>query len=175
MNLVLVSLVDINIKRLFMAITNKTDLYYLNAEELIDYSLLDKDKMADVCGSEYMEKQEEKVVRSINQYENTIISMNYETLSRNLKSINKNKNSIIYLKISKEQLRDKFNQLEEEVSKQKTRHTKKSIMLSNLSRALLVFEEREKFIKKNCDFVVDYDISNIDKTANLIIGLINKR
>lgn len=170
-NLILVSLFDSDIKKLSLLITSETDLYYLNVEELIDYSLPEKSKVVDICGIDYMEKQERKIVSSINQYENTLISMDYETFSRNLKNIDRNKNKIIYLQVSKNQINEKLESIKL-VSEPKNRYTKKSILSSKLSKTLLVFEERDKLIKKNCDLTFKYDIFNIEKTANLIVKMI---
>lgn len=173
-NLIFVSLFNINIKKLFLLVSKKTELYYLNIEELIEYSLLDKSKMIDVCGIDYMEKEENKIVSSINQYENTIVSMDFETFSRNLKSIDRNKNRIVYLRTSKRQLEEEYIHLKKVVDNQKSMYTKKSVMLSNLGRSLIVFKERDELIKKNCDLLIKYDISNIKETANLIVEKIKK-
>jgi shikimate kinase len=167
-NYILINLANINIKTLSLSLSEKLGYYYLNVEDLIDYSLFDKEKMIDVCGIDYMEREKKKVINSINGYEKSITSMNYETFSNNVENINKN-NKIIYLNIDKNQLQEELNKL-----KQKRVTAKNSNMIANITKALIVFEEREKFIRKNCDIEVKYDISNIGETVNSIYKIINK-
>lgn len=172
-NYVLINIANINVKKFSLSLSEKLGYYYLNIEDLVDYSLFDKEKMVDICGINYMKKEEKKIINSINSYEKTIASMNYETFSNNVENINKN-NKIIYLNIHKIQLEEELNKLEESVKKQKSVSSKKSIMISNFKKALIVFEERDKFIRKNCDIEVKYDISNIEEAVNSIYKTINK-
>lgn len=172
-NYILVNIANIDIKKISLLLAEKLGYYYLNIEDLIDYSLFDKEKMADICGIDYMKTEERKVINSINSYERIVVSMNYETFSSNLENINKN-NKIIYLNIEKKQLEAEFNRLKKSAEKLKSVSSKKSTIISNLSMALIVFEERDKFLKKNCDIEAKYVISNIEETVNSIYKTINK-
>lgn len=167
-NYILVNIANIDVKKIALILTKKLGYYYLNTEELIDYKLFDKDKMAEVCGLDYMDKEQKKVIKSINSYEKTIISMNYETFSSNIQNIEQ-KSQVIYLEFSKKQLQEEYDRLKKVVDSQKTVSAKKSVALSNLSMGILVFEERDKFLKKNCKIAVKCDISNIDETVNSIL------
>jgi shikimate kinase len=162
-----------NFKKICESFAKEIDFYYLNTEELIDYSLFDKKKMADICGVGYMERQEVNIIKSVNDYENTVISMTYETFSKNISNINK-KNKVIYLNVTKKQLEEEFNKLKEQTESQKTVSAKKSSILSNLGISLIVFEERDKFLKKNCNIEVKCDIYNIKETVSSIYASINK-
>src|SRR5574344_1003235 len=166
-NFIVISLANKNIKKICKSFAKKIGYYYLNTEEMIDYSLVDKKEMVEVCGIDYMKKEETKVIKSINEYENTVISMTYETYSNNISNINK-ENKVIFLNIIKKQLEEEYNILKEQLESQKTKSDKKSNLLSNLGISLIAFEERNKFLKKNCNIEVKCDISNIEETVNLI-------
>lgn len=172
-NYILVSLMDINMEKISSQLAKKLNYYYLNIEELIDYQLIDKEKMIDVCGIEYTEKARNKVIKSINTYENSIISMNYETFSSYHSGINRN-NKIIYLKVRKEQIKKEYDRLNKEIKTERMPKDK-SILVSNLGISLMVYEERDKFIRKNCDYEVKCDISNIEKTISEILKILEVR
>ncbi|MDD4110108.1 MAG: shikimate kinase [Clostridia bacterium] len=168
-NFILITLVDMEIKNVSSLLSKKLEYYYLNTEELIDYELYDKKKMFDICGVDYLDNQLKKILKNINDFENSVISMSYTTYSNNFSIIDRNKSKVIYLKTTKKQLESEYNKVKENVEVQKNISTKNTTLLSNLGIALMVFNERDKFIRKNCDFEVNYDISNIEKTVKEIM------
>ena len=100
--------------------------------------------------------------------------MSYTTYSNNYSIIDRKKTKIIYLDITKEQLENVYNKLKDQLEVQKSMSAKKTSLLSNLGIALMVFDERAKFLEKNCDFKVKYDIVNINNTVREIIEKIEK-
>ncbi len=178
-NIILVSLVDSQLEEIGKSLAQKLDFFYLNMEALIDYELCDKEKMLDVCGIDYMSKKEAKVVRDVNYYEKTVITMTYNTFSNNITSI-LSKNKIIYLKVTKAQLRKEIEKIEDtkiiNVKEEQTEKLNdnngniedKMILLTKLNIADLVFNERDKFLNINCNLTVKYDILNVDKTVGRI-------
>lgn len=173
-NFILITLADLEIKRVSSLLAKQLEYYYLNTEELIDYELYDKKKMFEVCGVDYLDNQIKKILKSINEFENSIISMSYTTYSNNYSIIDREKTKIIYLDITKEQLENVYNKLKDQLEVQKSMSAKKTSLLSNLGIALMVFDERAKFLEKNCDFKVKYDIVNINNTVREIIEKIEK-
>lgn len=173
-NFILITLADLEIKRVSSLLAKQLEYYYLNTEELIDYELYDKKKMFEVCGVDYLDNQIKKILKSINEFENSIISMSYTTYSNNYSIIDRKKTKIIYLDITKEQLENVYNKLKDQLEVQKSMSAKKTSLLSNLGIALMVFDERAKFLEKNCDFKVKYDIVNINNTVREIIEKIEK-
>lgn len=171
-NFILITLADMEIKNISSLLAKKLEYYYLNTEELIDYELYDKKKMFEVCGVDYLNNQLKKILKTVNEFENSVISMSYTTYSNNYKIIDRKKSKIIYLETSKEQLENEYNKLKEKLEVQKSMSTRKTNLLSNLGIALMVFDERDKFLKKNCDFEVKYDISNMTDTVKEIMGKI---
>ncbi len=171
-NFIIISLADINIKKLSSLFANKIGFYYLNGEEMIDYSLEDKQKMIDVCGIDYVEEQTKKVIHSLNDYEKSVISINYENFSKYLRYLDRSKFKVIYLNIEREDLDKEYDKLLKTISKQKRQETKKKFLISKIGLALMVFEERDNFVRKNSDFEVKYDISNIDKTTNKMMSFL---
>lgn len=166
-NFILVSLINLNLEKISIALAKKIKCFYLNMEELIDYSLVDKKRMEEVCGIDYMEKQEMKIVKSINDYENTVASMKYETFSKNFSHINKEKNKIIYLSISQANF-DKY-KTEFEIKNDKDKFVSSDIEILSIA-----FKERDKFMKKNCNIEVKCDISNVKETVKLVYEKIGK-
>jgi hypothetical protein len=171
--------VDSQLEEIGKSLAQKLDFFYLNMEALIDYELCDKEKMLDVCGIDYMSKKEAKVVRDVNYYEKTVITMTYNTFSNNITSI-LSKNKIIYLKVTKAQLRKEIEKIEDtkiiNVKEEQTEKLNdnngniedKMILLTKLNIADLVFNERDKFLNINCNLTVKYDILNVDKTVGRI-------
>ena len=59
-NFILITLADLEIKRVSSLLAKQLEYYYLNTEELIDYELYDKKKMFEVCGVDYLDNQIKK-------------------------------------------------------------------------------------------------------------------
>ena len=154
-NILIVGLSD-DFTRLFSSLlADKLDFYYLDVENLLEYSIMDRLKMEEVCGVRYLDEQEKKVIKSINDYQNTIISMKLDLFVGHLKNI-LSSNILVYLKFQKDQL--------ENLNKLLKSKSMNEVVLNDL-----VFDERDKFLKKNCEIVVECDISNIDAGINDLI------
>lgn len=128
---------------------NFSNLYYLDVESLIEYSVMDRIKMKDICGAEYVEEQEKKVVLTVADYENSAISMKFSTMLNNLKFIKTLDCVKVYVCLSKGQI---------------SQYEKGKELNVGLNE--IVFEERNKFLKKNCDILFKCDINNIERSFN---------
>lgn len=157
-NVLLVGLSSGFIRYIASQLADKLDFYYLDIDNLLEYSLLDRVKMKQVCGAKYLDEQEKRVIKSLNDYEKTVMSIKLETFIANKKSIS-NKNLTIYIAFEENQI-ENLNQL-------LPSEFKTEIVLNDL-----LFEEHDNFLKKNCDIVVKCDINNIDESLNKIISII---
>lgn len=158
-NILLVGLLNDELKEIGLALAERLKFFYLNCEELISYSLIDIVEMEKVCGIEYLRNQEKKVVYSLNSYERTIISMTYETFSNNFEVIS-NANKIIYVRISAKEFSKKLKFIKKDDIDYKNKH--------NYEISELVFFERDKFIKNHCDLIVKYNSNNKNNLINII-------
>ena len=127
-------------------IADATNLYLLDVNEYINYSLMSRQNMQDVCGIEYLEQQENKVISSCSEFENSVICMPHYYFFRN-EVFKKFTNSIIiYLRFSYK----KLTEICQNVSKD----------LSTLPIDLITFDER------------DNDLTNV---SNFKINIVNKK
>ena len=139
----IVGLVDDFIDQLSADLAYDNNLYYLNVENLINYSILEKQKLIDTCGVEYFKKQEEKIISSLKDYENIIACIKYSTF-------------VEYC----DKLRGIFNIVYFEIDEKNIKENKRNkLATENLNR--IAFAERDKFLKNNCDITLKCDINNM--------------
>ena len=139
----IVGLVDDFIDQLSADLAFDNDLYYLNVEQLINYSILEKQNLIKTCGVKYFKSQEEKIISSLKDYENILAYIKYSTFVEyfeKLKEIFK----IIYFKIDIKDIKE---------------NKQNKFATENLND--VVFEERDKFLKNNCDITINCDINNM--------------
>ena len=152
-NVFIIGFINEDLEKIGQELANKLDYYYLNLENLIDYSLGNKLEVEKKCGIEYLNKEQKKLVYSSNSYERTIVSISYETFINNLDAISSS-NVLIYVRQTKMQFLKRIQHLQ-----------KSGIENENLNNYLLTeiaFEERDKLMKKNCNFAIKYDISKLN-------------
>lgn len=154
-NILIVGLSDDFVRLFSSLLADKLDFYYLDVESLLEYSIMDRLKMEKVCGVRYLDEQEKKVIKSINDYQKTVISMKLDLFIGHLKNILSN-NILVYLKFDKTDVQN-LNKL------------LKSKSLNEVVLNDLVFEERDKYLKKNCEIVLDCDIFNIENSINILV------
>ena len=159
-NILIVGLSDDFVRLFSSALADRLDLYYLDIEKLLEYSIMDRLKMQQVCGVRYLDEQERKVIKSVNDYQNTVISIKLDLFAQHLENI-LNSSFLVYLKFEKSEIK-KLNEL------------LKSKSLNEVVLNDLVFEERDKFLKKNCDIVLNCDILNIESGIDKLIKKITK-
>lgn len=157
-NVLLVGLIDRDVKEIALILSERINFFYLNCEDMIVYSLLEPKKMEAVCGKQYLDEQEKLVVSSLNSYENTLISMSYETFANNLSVISQS-NLIVYLRLTELAFAKRF----EEIKKNGTQQEIEKLEISKI-----VFKERENFLKRNCKLTCKYDISKLENSIKLI-------
>lgn len=100
-NILLVGLDYSFIKSLAIKLADYFDMHYLDVQDLLEYSLMDRENMKLKCGEDYVEKEEQKIANSVREYENTIINFPYSLYIKNNNHIYLNDSSItIYIKMS---------------------------------------------------------------------------
>ena len=154
--ILLVGLSNEFVRFISMRLSGKIGYYYLDVESLLEYSIIDRLKMREICGVKYLEEQEKKIILSLNDYEKTVMSMKLETFMANYNNLKEN-NLIVYVAIDKKQIGELNNFLKSEYQTETVINE-------------LLFNEHDKFLKKNCDFIVNCDINNIDESFSDLIS-----
>ena len=159
-NIFLIGFIKEDLSIVGQALCEKLDFFYLNAEEMIEYSLVRKNhEIKEICGIDYLNQEEKKVIYSLNGFERTVVSMGYETFINNFEAISSS-NVIIYLR----QTKGKFLKRVENL-------IKSGIENDNLNNYLIneiVYDQRDKLLKKNCSLTIKYDISKLNEIISEI-------
>lgn len=84
----------------------RLDMFYANVEQILEYELQDMQRMEELCGKEYLLKEEKSIIKRVATYENTVVNINYSNLNNetNLNYIKSNC-LLIYLKLEKDRYR----------------------------------------------------------------------
>lgn len=106
--IVIVSLCDSYSKKIGKLLSQNLDMIFCDAKDLVEYELIDKDALKEFCTKEYLEKSEKSVFEHIASFENVVVSINYDYLTKNY-NILKNKGLIVFLKLTKQFVKDNGN------------------------------------------------------------------
>lgn len=81
----------------------KLNKFLLNAADLVDYEISNQNEMEKTCGKQYLDKCINRVLLSITEYENAIVSMDYSLLFRpKILEKFKERTNIVFIKLSKD-------------------------------------------------------------------------
>lgn len=64
------------------AMAEQMEMFYANIDDLFTYELIDSAHIEEVCGLEYLHKEEYSIVKRICTYDNTLIFIDYALLNR---------------------------------------------------------------------------------------------
>ncbi|MEG1499835.1 MAG: shikimate kinase [Clostridia bacterium] len=139
------------------------DMFYVDAEDLIEYDLINCDDIIKTCGNEYFEKQEKKVIKSLSEYENSVISISYELLvsKENYKYFDAN-SDIVYLQLLPSDLNEHM-------------HKHNDVESSSLIIDLLDFSDRDKQLSSLCDNIVFAKKMNVKNYVKDFVKIFKKR
>lgn len=129
-------------------ICSLTGKFYLDSEQLFKYEIPNKEAIIDNCGYEYFKKQEDKFIRNLADYENTIISLKYEMFSVDEHYLIFKNLPCYYLFIPKN---DKNFNIVEKIS----------------------YKDRHNLLVKYCKCTIDCSFENATQIANQIISRSN--
>lgn len=85
-------------------LADKTGMFLLDVNQYLNYSLLSRKNMEEVCGIEYLESQENAVIKSCAEFENSVICMPAMYFLRNEQYKNFDRSVIIYIRHTKPSL-----------------------------------------------------------------------
>ncbi|MGN0748235.1 MAG: hypothetical protein ACI4L1_00935 [Christensenellales bacterium] len=163
-NVLLIGLINEDLKKIGLALSNELDFFYLNTEDLLTYSIIDKIEMERVCGADYLSNEEKKIIYNLNGFEKTLISMNNETFSNNIDVIISNNFIIIYLRLTQKKFEKRVKELK--ISGMDGE------FLNNYELTKIVFDERDKYLKKSSNLTIPYEISKLDELIKILAKII---
>lgn len=63
-------------------LADELDMFYADVNEIMEYNLINSE-MLEKAGQEYFDENEQKTLKTISSYENTVLTLNYSTLNKN--------------------------------------------------------------------------------------------
>ncbi len=140
-NLLLVSLDEKFCKSISKELSTRLDMYNCDCKELIVYDLIDPKDVLDKCGIEYFKKRENSVLNNCANFENTIITIDFQLFKEYFNLFN---NSLIIFIFVKNKLNFKvINKID--------------------------FDYRNNFLKEKSDIIIPVDKKNINLICDNII------
>lgn len=127
-------------------------LYYANVEKILEFELFDQENIEKLCGKDYLQREEDLIIKRLCSYEETLINLNYFNLN-NDQTLNNVKNHclLIYLHMNEERFLKEIENTNENNDINKT-----------------LFEDRDKICSDMADIVIDVnglDVIEIAKNA----------
>lgn len=155
-NICIIGLATNFTKTIAKTLADKLDMFYADINDLLRFDLLDINEAKKLAGKNYILKLETSKIKTVASYENTIITLNYSSLTNNENfEILKRECLIIYLKLTK-------SLYEKHIEQDKLTKSQKAI-------ALTVFKDRD-FISQNVtDIMVKVNTKNESKLQDIIL------
>lgn len=141
----LVSLFPKKTDEIASKVCEKLNKFLLNAADLVDYEISNQNEMEKTCGKQYLDKCINRVLLSITEYENAIVSMDYSLLFRpKILEKFKERTNIVFIKLSKDT----------------------QLLLSKDEAA---FEERQQRLVNNSKLIIDVEKASEKDIVSLVI------
>ncbi len=99
-NIILVSLCDKFSNEVGKALSEDLGMLFCDAKEMVEYELVDRHAIEELCSVDYLNACERKVIKHIGSFEGVVVSMNYDYLVRNFNLLEE-KSLIVFLQLSK--------------------------------------------------------------------------
>lgn len=104
--IVLVSLCDSFSNELANAMSQTLDMVFCDTNALVEYELVDKKAMEELCTVAYLNKREKQVIKHIASFDNVIVSIPYDYLIRNVEVLRAS-SAIVFVELSKAFVKEK--------------------------------------------------------------------
>lgn len=106
--IVIVSLCDRFTISLSKSLAQSLQMMFCNTKDLIEYELIDKKELKKFSTKEYLDKAEQSVIKHIASFNNVLVSINFDQLTRNYQLFKEN-SVIIFVKLPKIYIEEKSN------------------------------------------------------------------
>lgn len=160
-NITIISFINSFEKKVAKALADDLELYYVDVNDFMEFNLINVNEVLTTCGPDYLNKIERKTVKTVSDFENTVITLNTNMLfdKENIKSL-KESSIIVYIQLPSKMV--------EGESKKVAASDKSHLDVQNL-----VMEEREKQLLSICDIVVPSNNLNEKSTIKKVVKEIN--
>ena len=152
-NLLVVSLSNTYTRQVGEALASFLEIFYVDLNDILEYNLVNSN-MLESAGKQYFDMERQRVIKSVTEYNNSLVVANLELLLANGNlSCFKDNFFIVYLYCDK-------SQLESFEAKQQNR------------RNLYAFDEEDKIIKRVADIVIEADINSKNQVEMIKNGIV---
>lgn len=154
-NLCIVGLAKLFADEVCKELASSLGMFYANIDDLLEYELEDRDRIEDVCGKEYLVKEELSVIKRACSFDDTVININYTNLNNETAlAYVKNGSVLVYLRLTRERFK-------KEIEREGQSLNQKII-------AMDLFEDRDFICGGLADIVVDCDDEETPQVLNKI-------
>ncbi len=143
--IVIVSLCDDFSKKIGKALSQSLDMMFCDTKDLVEYELIDRERLKKFSTKEYLDNAEKKVIKHISSFENVVVAINFDYLTHNLNTLNE-KSLIVFLRL-----------------------TKKYVKENESSVNSLAFDVRSKRLEQIADITEKIQNTNVDFVCDKII------
>lgn len=160
-NITIVCFVNSFEKKVAKALADDLELYYVDVNDFMEFNLINSSEVLTTCGADYLTKIERKTVKTVSEFENTVITLDTNMLfdKENIKSL-KETSIMVYIQVINKAFE---NEIKNAATEDK----------AHLEVQGLVFEEREKQLLTACDIVVPSNNLNEKSTIKKVVKAIN--
>lgn len=162
-NIVIVCLLDDIKKKVGLKLADMLDMFYADINDLVEFDVINSEDVENKMGTEYFEKLLNKQVQNVSQFENSVITADIKTLTKekNVKAL-KESSIIVYLQVSAKKY---MNFLKK---KNKGEMAPIDVINSNM------FFDRDKLSGKACDILINCKTNFSGLIAKKIVKELNK-
>lgn len=148
--IVLVSLCDDFSNQLGKALSRNLDILFCDAKELVEYELVDKKAIEELCSVEYLKQCERKAIKHIASFENVVVSISFDYLVRNFNLLKENA-LIVFVELSPNYIKEHSDAVN-----------------------LMAYQQRTDDLKSICDISVPTRKTEIDFVVKKILDGIRR-
>lgn len=141
--------------RVCKKLSDDLGMFYANIADMVAYELTNADEMITVCGLDYFQEQEDKVLKRLSTFENTLFCFDYSYFMNFVKKYFSKNCHIIYLKVSQQKI-------EAQIQKNNDIETWSSAIDA------IDFDERNQNLEKLSDVVIECDRLNFQSYCKKI-------
>ncbi|MBP3431649.1 MAG: hypothetical protein J6K39_02215 [Clostridia bacterium] len=146
--IVIISLCDNHTKLWAEKLSQTLGMIFCDTKDLIEYELIDKKAVEELCTKEYLEHAETRVLKHIASFTNVVVSINYDYLIHNF-NILKEEGLVVFLKLPRNFIQENGSTVDAISYENRTKELEK---LSNVTINLR---------KTDADFVCDKIIKTL--------------
>ena len=134
----------------------KLDMFYANIEKLFEYELTDLNKVEEMCGIDFLVKEQISIIKRTCSYDNTLMCIEYPLLNNDdIYQLIQNNCLLIYLGVSEDRFKNELEKTEDS----------ESVRIIETD----AFYDRDFLCRKMADIVVDSEELEMNVLINKII------